>query len=118
MNASSSDKPSSPTPERPVIPSPPAPLPGQLWVLTGVPGRHGVYLGDGIWKILVRSDAGEYSLAPACSAEPVELSPTQPAGVHWADEFDALARAEGLEITWEDEIRSYQHGALQMLGRL
>jgi hypothetical protein len=93
-------------------------MPGQLWVLDGVPGHHGVYVGDRAWKILVRSSAGEYSLAPAFDAAAVEISPVQPAGEHWADEFDALARAEGLDITWEDEIRSYQQGALELLGRL
>lgn len=102
--------------ERPPIS--PAPLPGQLWTITGVPGHsHGVYLGDGAWKILVRNPAGEYSLAPAFNAVPEELSPVQPAGPHWADEFDALAAAGNLPINWADEILSYQLGALEILGR-
>ncbi|HEX9087850.1 MAG TPA: hypothetical protein VF867_10020 [Arthrobacter sp.] len=44
------------------------------------------------------------------------MSPVQPHGAHWADEFDALARADGLAITWADEIRSYQQDALELLA--
>ena len=75
-----------------------------------------MFLGQDTWKILTRSDAGEYSLSPVFGAIPTELSPIQPAGEHWADEFDALAAADGLQITWADEIRSYQQGALNLLG--
>lgn len=97
-------------------PATPPPEPGQLWVLAGVPGGHGVYHADGAWKILVRSAAGEYSLAPAYDATPLQLSPVQPAGPHWADEFDALALVQELNITWDEEIRSYQQDALRLLG--
>lgn len=92
------------------------PEPGELWVLADVPGGHGVYHADGAWKILVRTVAGEYTLAPAYDVTPLELSLVQPAGPHWADEFDALARAQDLEITWDEEIRSYQQDALRLLG--
>lgn len=97
-------------------PATPPPEPGELWVLGGVPGGCGVYHDDGAWKILVRTAAGEFTLAPAYDAVPLELSPVQPAGPHWADEFDALAAAQGLDISWDEEIRSYQQDALRLLG--
>lgn len=75
-----------------------------------------MFLGQDTWKILTRSDAGEYTLSPVFGAVPLELSPIQPADAHWADEFDALAEADGLHITWADEIRSYQQDALDLLG--
>lgn len=75
-----------------------------------------MYLGDGAWKILTRNDLGEYNLSPAYGAMPIELSPVQPFEPDWADEFDALAEAEGLAITWADEIRSYQENAMGLLG--
>jgi hypothetical protein len=73
-------------------------------------------MGQDTWKILTRSDAGEYNLSPAFGAVPLELSPIQPVAAHWADEFDALAEADGLQITWADEIRSYQQDALNLLS--
>lgn len=118
MNASSSAD-LYPTLERhPITTQSCSPLPGQLWVLAGIPGhRHGVFLGGDTWKVLVHSAAGEYSLAPVSGADPVSLSTHQPHGPHWADKFDALARTEGLPITWADEILSYQQGALDLLAR-
>lgn len=103
-------------PERTTISSP---EPGQLWLIDGVPDhRHGVYGGDGVWKILTRNALGEYNLSPAFGAVPVALSPIQPFESDWADEFDALAEAEGLAITWADEIRSYQLYGMGLLDSL
>lgn len=82
------------------------PAHGQLWQVTG-PSGYGIYLGDGYWNVLVRS-GGEYTLTDTLSPCPVRLEELQPAGMTWADQFDTLAAAGGLGITWADEVRRYR----------
>jgi hypothetical protein len=79
---------------------------GELWSLAGE-DRHGIYLGDGLWNVLSCIN-DEYTLGQVTGMEPSARSSIQPAGFHWADQFDALAEADGLRITWAEEILTYQ----------
>lgn len=98
-----------PTAER-TIPEPgsdnTAPGVGELWSLAGE-DRHAVFLGDGLWNVLSCIN-DEYTLEQVQGLVPAERAALQPAGFHWADQFDALAAADGLRITWAEEILTYQ----------
>jgi hypothetical protein len=82
------------------------PRPGEIWAVDE-PSGHAVFLGDGLWNILVRQ-LEEYSLNQVQDLTPVHPVEGRPAGLHWADQFDALAAAAGLPITWASEIAAYQ----------
>lgn len=82
------------------------PAVGELWSLAGH-DHHGIYLGDGLWNVLSYVN-DEYSLGQVTGMEPAAPGSVQPAGFHWADQFDALAEADGLRITWAEEILTYQ----------
>ena len=82
------------------------PAVGELWKLTDK-DRHGIFLGDGLWNVLNYVN-DEYTLEQVPGLSPETLAPEQPAGFHWADQFDALAAADGLRITWAEEILTYQ----------
>jgi hypothetical protein len=79
---------------------------GELWSLAGE-DRHGIYLGDGLWNILSCVN-DEYTLEQVTGPQPASRADLQPDGFHWADQFDALAEADGLRITWAEEILTYQ----------
>lgn len=79
---------------------------GELWSLHGKDG-HAIYLGGGLWNVLARVN-DEYTLHQVAGLVPRSRPETQPAGFHWADQFDALAAADGLTITWADEVLAYQ----------
>ncbi|WP_227471698.1 hypothetical protein [Paenarthrobacter sp. YJN-5] len=83
-----------------------APEVGELWSLAGE-DRHGIFLGDGLWNVLSYVN-DEYTLEQVAGLEPRTRADDQPAGFHWADQFDALAAADGLRITWAEEILTYQ----------
>lgn len=83
-----------------------APEVGELWSLAGE-DRHGIFLGDGLWNVLSYVN-DEYTLEQVAGLEPRARADDQPAGFHWADQFDALAAADGLRITWAEEILTYQ----------
>ncbi|MGK3708807.1 hypothetical protein [Arthrobacter sp. IK3] len=91
------------------------PAPGQLWQVTG-PSGYGIYLGSGYWSILVRSGE-EYTLTDTLSPAPVHLEAFQPEGMSWAEQFDALARAAGLGITWAEEVSRYREDGLAAASR-
>lgn len=82
------------------------PRPGELWAVDESPG-YAVYLDAGVWNVLalVRD---EYTLDQVTGLTPLYCAATQPAGLHWADQFDALAEAQGLMITWAEEVAAYQ----------
>lgn len=82
------------------------PRPGELWAIDEQPG-YAVFLGSDVWNVLTLAKQ-EYSLDQVAGLTPVYLAATQPAGPHWADQFDALAEANGLMITWAEEIAAYQ----------
>jgi hypothetical protein len=82
------------------------PAVGELWSMTGE-DRHAVFLGDGLWNVLSCVN-DEYTLKQVSGLEPGAPSEVQPDGFHWADQFDALAAADGLRITWAEEILTYQ----------
>lgn len=84
----------------------PAPVVGQLWSLAGE-DRHGIYLGEDLWNVLSCVN-DEYTLEQVSGLQPESRSGVQPEGFHWADQFDALAAADGLRITWAEEILTYQ----------
>lgn len=83
-----------------------APSVGELWSIQGQ-DRHGIFLGEGLWNVLSYVN-DEYTLGQVAGLEPEAWIPGQPAGFHWADQFDALAAADGLSITWAEEILMYQ----------
>lgn len=97
-----------PTAEEHCTPSPEVggPVVGELWSLAGHDG-HGIFLGDGLWNVLACAN-DEYTLEQVAGLVPDTRAPEQPAGFHWADQFDALAAADGLRITWAEEILTYQ----------
>lgn len=78
----------------------------ELWSLAGE-DRHGIYLGEGLWNVLSCVN-DEYTLEQVTGQQPAARSRVQPDGLHWADQFDALAAADGLRITWAEEILTYQ----------
>jgi hypothetical protein len=82
------------------------PRPGELWAVNEAFG-YAVFLGSDVWNVLTRARE-EYSLDQVAGLTPVYLAATQPSGPHWADQFDALAEANGLMITWAEEIAAYQ----------
>lgn len=82
------------------------PRPGELWAIAEPPG-HAVFLGSGVWNILSRQSE-EYTLLQAEHLTPVHPVDGAPAGLHWADQFDSLAAAAGLPITWANEVAAYQ----------
>jgi hypothetical protein len=79
---------------------------GELWSLAEE-DRHGIYLGDGLWNVMSCVN-DEYTLEQVTGRQPASRAGTQPDGFHWADQFDALAAADGLRITWAEEILTYQ----------
>lgn len=79
---------------------------GELWSIQGQE-PHAIFLGDGMWNVLSCIN-DEYTLSQVAGLEPAARAPDQPAGFHWADQFDALAAADGLRITWAEEILTYQ----------
>lgn len=90
------------------------PLPGQLWRITG-PAEYGIYLTDGFWSILVaRGD--EYALTDTRAPVPVEIGDVQPAGLSWAEQFDALAAVSGLGTSWAREVARYRAQGLARAG--
>ena len=82
------------------------PRPGELWAVAEPPG-HAVFLGSGVWNVLTRR-AEEYTLLQVEALTPVNAVDGVPARLHWADQFDSLAAAAGLPITWANEIAVYQ----------
>jgi hypothetical protein len=98
-----------PTAEAAVAPTCPdgaGPGVGELWSLAGE-DRHGIYLGEGLWNVLACVN-DEYTLEQVTDRQPAARAIDQPDGFHWADQFDALAAADGLRITWAEEILTYQ----------
>lgn len=92
------------------------PVRGQLWQISG-PSGYGICLGNGYWSVLVRHGP-EYTLTDTPSPVPVRLDERLPRSMAWADQFDALAAAEGLNITWADEVRRYREiGLAKTAGR-
>ena len=79
---------------------------GELWRMACT-GRHAIHLGGSLWNVLA-SNNDEYTLQQVAGLEPLHRCPEQPAGFHWADQFDSLAAADGLRITWAEEILTYQ----------
>ncbi|WP_376954033.1 hypothetical protein [Arthrobacter methylotrophus] len=92
------------------------PAVGELWSLAGE-DRHGIYLGDGLWNVLSCIN-DEYTLGQVTGLEPLAPGSVQPAGLHWADQFDALAEADGLRITWAEEILTYQNQGWDKIRKL
>lgn len=90
------------------------PLPGQLWRITG-PAEYGIYLTDGFWSILV-AHGGEYALTDTRAPIPVELAATQPEGLSWSEQFDALAAVSGLNTSWAQEVARYRAQGLAQAG--
>ncbi|MBG0738671.1 hypothetical protein IV500_04450 [Paeniglutamicibacter antarcticus] len=82
------------------------PYVGELWSLTAG-DRHAIFLGDGLWNVLSCIN-DEYTLEQIPGLVPEAKPPGQPASFYWADQFDALAAADGLRITWSEEILTYQ----------
>lgn len=82
------------------------PVLGELWSIHGRQ-NHAIFLGEGLWNVLVCIN-DEYTLKQESGLEPASRAHEQPAGFHWADQFDALAAADGLRITWAEEILTYQ----------
>lgn len=95
------------------------PQPGQIWAVNGTDGhRHALFLGDGIWNVITRSN-DEYTLGHLLAPEPLAISPVQSRSLHWADQFDSLAEADGLNITWAGEVSRYREAGLakaELLG--
>lgn len=92
------------------------PLPGQLWKVTGpVSNTHAIFLGGDLWMVLTYRFE-EYTLIETVGLTPLELGSVQPREAHWADQFDALAAAEGLNITWEQEVQMYRSAGLALSG--
>jgi hypothetical protein len=83
-----------------------APVVGELWSVAGH-DSHAVYLGEEVWNVLTYIN-DEYTLEQVADLEPDARATEQPYGFHWADQFDALAAADGLRITWAEEILTYQ----------
>jgi hypothetical protein len=89
---------------------------GELWSLAGEV-RHGIYLGDGLWNVLSCIN-DEYTLEQVTGPQPAERGRIQPAGFHWADQFDTLAAADGVRITWAEEILTYQAQGWDKIRRM
>lgn len=90
------------------------PRPGELWSTDGEP-RHAIYLGDGLWNILVhRHD--EYALHQTGRIIPSRRGEHQPSGHGWEPHFNALALAHGIDITWEQEVARYKAIGLALVG--
>lgn len=96
------------------------PSPGQIWAVQGAPGiRHALFLRAGIWNIITCSN-DEYTLSQKLDLEPVALAAVQAESMHWADQFDALAAADSMGITWISEVARYREAGLakaQLLTR-
>lgn len=84
----------------------PAPVVGELWSIRGQ-DNHAIFLGDGLWNVLGYVN-DEYTLGQVEGLQAGNRTADQPAGFHWADQFDALAAADGLRITWAEEVLTYQ----------
>ncbi|MCC3299479.1 hypothetical protein [Arthrobacter caoxuetaonis] len=82
------------------------PVRGQMWQISG-PSGFGICLGNGYWSVLVRNGP-EYTLTDTLAPFPVRLEERLPRSMAWADQFDALAAAEGLDISWADEVHRYR----------
>ena len=85
-------------PSAEVAPAPTVPRIGELWAVEP-PGTHAISLGGDLWNVLAE-DNDEYTLRQVSGLVPVSKPVLQPAGFHWADQFDALAEADRLPITW------------------
>lgn len=92
------------------------PAPGELWSVAG-PHRFAVHLGDGVWNVLALVN-DEYTLDQVPDLEPDALHEGQPASLHWADQFDTLAEASGIRITWAEEILAYQAQGWEKIRKL
>lgn len=68
-------------------------------------------LRDGIWNVITCSQ-DEYTLSQRLDLEPLHYAAVQAASMHWADQFDALAEAGGLGITWAGEVERYRLAGL------
>ncbi|MET4144040.1 hypothetical protein [Arthrobacter sp. UYCo732] len=88
------------------VPARRGPATGELWSIQGT-DQHAIFLGDGLWNVLTFVN-DEYTLGQVTGLEPAALAPEQPDGFHWADQFDSLASADGLRISWAEEILTYQ----------
>lgn len=84
----------------------PGPAVGELWSIQGQ-DQHAIFLGEGLWNVLSYVN-DEYTLRQVTALEPAARAPDQPDGFHWADQFDSLAAADGLRISWAEEILTYQ----------
>lgn len=73
--------------------------------------RHALFLRAGIWNIITCSN-DEYTLSQKLDLQPVGLAPVQAQSMRWADQFDALAQADGLGITWISEVTRYREAGL------
>lgn len=94
----------------------PRPETGEIWKtnLPDVRFPYCIYLGDGLWNVLSLRD-GEYSLHQIPGLAPLERHHTKPASLHWSDQFDTLAAANGIRTTWAEEVDSYKLSGLAML---
>ena len=96
----------------------PAPQPGQIWAVGGSGGiRHALFLRAGIWNVITCAN-DEFTLSQKLDLEPVSLSPVQAESMRWADQFDALAKADRLGITWLSEVARYREAGLAKAGLL
>lgn len=92
------------------------PKPGEIWAVQGPSGNsHALLLGEGIWNVLSLAN-DEYTLRQVLDLQPVSPGATQPVSMHWADQFDALAKADGLDITWAGEVSRYREAGLAKAG--
>lgn len=82
------------------------PRPGELWAIAEPPG-HAVFLDSGVWSVLA-CQAEEYTLIQVENLTPIHPVDGLLTGLHWADQFDSLAAAAGLPITWASEVAAYQ----------
>ncbi|MEH0110615.1 hypothetical protein V6N00_12965 [Tersicoccus sp. MR15.9] len=92
------------------------PTPGTMYPVTG-PHTHAVYRSDDVWTVLARRH-GEYTLLEVTGLTPVVDEPGTTVGAHWADIFDALAAAHGLDTTWAEELGAYQSAGAAMIAPL
>ncbi|MCU6479087.1 hypothetical protein [Arthrobacter sp. A2-55] len=88
----------------------PQPQPGELWRVSGG-FTHAILHSPDIWTVLWFEN-DEYTLQQRFNLTPVARCIEQPAGGFWADQFDALAQANHLEICWADEIDLYRSEGL------